>query len=158
MSIIGAMLGVIHPDQYAAGMGILETLQANPSILWEPEHMRTVLDLWCIPFSGCAIIANRETPEHRDTQGRGEWYDILSTLGDYEGATLDFPGLGVSFGYESGTMVGLCGKVLSHKVGRVEEGDQVCFAWFMREKVAKHLHWPNVRPSCSESVEAVQNL
>jgi hypothetical protein len=47
---------------------------------------------------------------------------------------LDLPGLGLSLDYGPGTVVGLSGMMLEHEVSGFK-GDQVCYAYFMKDNV-----------------------
>jgi hypothetical protein len=88
------------------------------------------------------VISGRSTPPHRDGNSRYSWYDLLVTLGEYQNCRLRLPGVGVSFEYGPGTVVGLCGMVLEHEVPDFE-GERVCYAYFMRDNVHE---WAGVRP------------
>ena len=66
MSISGAILAVVHPEQYETSLKILNHIEEEPTYLREPEYVQTMLDAWCLLFSSCAIIVNHETPCHRD--------------------------------------------------------------------------------------------
>ena len=63
---------------------------------------------------GVPIICNRETPSHRDAQANPQWYDILATMGSYQELHFHLMGLGMSFHYPPGTVIALCGKLLTH--------------------------------------------
>ena len=97
-----------------------------------------VLSIWTSIFNGVQVISNRETPVHRDNQTRWEWYDLLVTLGPYTSATLEMPTAGLRFQYSSGTVVGLCGRILRHGVSAAE-GERICLAYYMRENVQSRL-------------------
>ena len=81
-TIASALLAVIHPAQYATGIAMLDTVRRRPELAREPQHIGPMLELWCSPFSGLAVMCNRETRIHRDPYGRSDWYDILCTLGE----------------------------------------------------------------------------
>ena len=93
ISICGAILAVIHPEQYETGLKILTCIEEEPTCLREPEYVQTMLDAWCLPFSSCAIIANHETPCHQDAGNRHEWYNVIYTMGSYGTTTAWLPGL-----------------------------------------------------------------
>lgn len=121
---------------------MLQALKDKPESLREPEYLSVILDVWCCPFSGVAVMCNRETPRHRDPNGRDNWYDLLFTMGTYDNLDLLLPGLNSAFCYTPGTVVALCGRVLSHEAKSIISGDRVCYAWFMREDVRRYLHGP----------------
>ena len=150
--IMTAVLAVVHPAQYTAGFMILQSLRNHPTLLREPAELLKVLRVWCCPFTGVSIICNRETPSHRDAQANPQWYDILATMGSYQDLHFHLTGLGMSFHYRPGTVIALCGKLLTHAVDQIEYGDRACFAWFMREDVRTYLGVEVGTPSTFSSV------
>ena len=134
---MSAILAVIHPRLYDAGWQTNECLRDTPI---DPQGL---LNKWASVFSGVAIISDRITPPHRDTGSRHQWYDVLVTLGTYQGCNLELPGVGFSLEYGPGTVVGISGKVLQHAVPSFE-GNRVCYAYFMRNDVH---HWANISGS-----------
>jgi hypothetical protein len=133
-AILSAILAVIHPDLYNSGRETFNHLRNAAEI--QPQQ---VLRRWTSVFNGVAVIRNRKTPLHRDGKSRFQWYDLLVTLGQYVNCHLELPGLGVSLEYGPGTVVGLSGMLLAHEVPSFE-GDRVCYAYFMRNKVHQ---WAN---------------
>ena len=80
------------------------------------------------------LIANRETPNHRDTKGWPLGYDLLATFGCYDNGVLTLPTMGLKCVYNPGTVTGLMGKVFIHGVPPVN-GERFCFAQFVRPGV-----------------------
>jgi hypothetical protein len=136
--IFSAILAVIHPKLYDAGLQTVKCLRDTPQV--DPQD---IISQWASVFSGVSVISNRSTPPHRDVNSRCNWYDILVTLGRYRNCNLKLPGLGISLEYGPGTVVGLSGKVLEHAVPDFE-GDRVCYAYFMRDSVHE---WANIPAS-----------
>jgi len=128
-AISSAILAVIHPHLYAAGQQALKHLQHSPEI-----EQQDVLNRWNSVFSGISVIFNGNVQAHRDTQSRHNWYDLLISLGSYQGCNLLLPGVGLSLDYSPGTIVGLSGMALQHEVTQFE-GESVSFAHFMRDRV-----------------------
>lgn len=128
-SVLSAILAVIHPELHHAGQETFNRLRQHDSI-----QPRDVLQRWTSAFSGVSVISNRCTPPHRDRKSRMQWYDMLVTLGRYRNCNLDLPGVGISLEYGPGTVVGLAGMALEHEVHDFE-GDRVCYAYFMRDRV-----------------------
>jgi len=137
-ALLSAILAVIHPKLYEAGRETLSRLRNIPEIEPGPQN---VLRRWTSVFSGVSVICNRKTPLHRDSKSRFQWYDMLVSLGRYTDCDLDLPGLGVSLTYNPGTVVGLSGMMLEHAVPSFE-GDRVCYAYFMRNKVHERMDVP----------------
>jgi len=74
-------------------------------------------------------------PKHlKGFWGHCNWYDLLISLGSYQGCNLLLPGVGLSLDYGPGTVVGLSGMALQHEVTQFE-GERVSFAHFMRDTV-----------------------
>lgn len=128
-SILCAILAVIHPGLYGAGRETLNRLRKAPGI-----ERQDVLSRWTSVFNGVCLICNRDTPAHRDGNSAPHWYDLLVTLGEYNNCSLELPGVGISLKYDPGTVVGLSGMALEHKVASFE-GQRVCYAYFMRDNV-----------------------
>ena len=128
-AICSAILAVIHPKLYDAGLQAIQRLRGTLEV-----ERQDVLRHWASVFSGVAIISNHRSPKHRDSGSRFNWYDLLVTLETYRGLNLNLPGLGISLEYGFGTVVGILGMALDHKVPEVE-GDRVCNAYFMKDKV-----------------------
>lgn len=138
LAICGGLLSIIHPELYELGAKAIQRLSDDPRYLRDPEHLQDALRYWIVPFSGVAIISQRETPTHRDVGCRPNWYDLLTTLGEYEGATMRLPDLGYCLQYESGTMIGLCARVIRHGVEKQIPG-RVCVSLFVRDNVLDRL-------------------
>ena len=95
---------------------------------------------WQSVYNGMSVISNRETPFHRDTKGRKEWYDtLLSYSQSSTRPQLLIKDVGLELKYSSGTVVALCGSILEHGVSAWGGGDRVCYAHFLRESVRECL-------------------
>ena len=127
--ISSAILGVIHPWLYGAGLETLTRLRQSPQI-----QCQDVLAKWTSVFNGVSVICNRLTPEHRDAQSRHHWYDLVMSLGPYRNSNFELPELGISLAYNPGTVIGLSGKMLEHAVPCFD-GERVCYTYFMRDNV-----------------------
>ena len=127
-TILSAILAVMNPALYDAGWEMVKRLRATPEI---SSH---ILNRWASIFSGVSVTSNCDTPAHRDGNSRWNWYEILATLRSYRNCSLELPGVRISLDYSPGTVVGLLGNTLEHKVGGFE-GDRVCYAYFIRDNV-----------------------
>ncbi|KII83092.1 hypothetical protein PLICRDRAFT_119857, partial [Plicaturopsis crispa FD-325 SS-3] len=134
LALINAVMGIIHPELYLCGRETLLKLGRST----EGESLAYVLRKWGSVFNGAAIIGNRETPIHRDNNSRGQWYDLLATVGTYDDAVMEIPVVGIRLDYSGGTMVGLAGRILSHGVSR-SVGERLCLAFYMRDKVHQRM-------------------
>lgn len=129
-------LSLINPDLFRTGLLMLQRLR-------EYDPTSDVAKKWQSVYSGIAIICNRRSPLHRDSQGRPEWYDLLlSYNGPRARPLLSVTDLGLNLKYSSGTVVAFCGMILKHQVSSWGKGDRVCYAHFMRESVRERLDVP----------------
>ena len=136
--ILDAVLAICSPSQHAAGQAArAKLLSGDPALRTLPEVART----WNSAFTGLALMANRRSPVHRDSQGRAVWYDLLMSLGPYHRSCLDFPDLGLSLAYPPRTLSLVLGKNIRHAV-EGWTGEQLCYAYFMRDKVHACLDIP----------------
>lgn len=96
-----------------------------------------ILQAWTSPFTGVAVVNNRQTPVHRDHGGFRESMDILASVGPYQGGQIDFPSLNLSFAYPPGTLVGLTGRLIPH--GASADGERCCFAYYLKQAVVERV-------------------
>ena len=134
LCILGAVLSMIHPIAAKRGLAIMHGI-ANGIIRNDATNtLDEVRSLWSSPFTAISIISNRETELHRDGKGFAPFYDLIATVGYYTQGRFEVPGIGLRFGYDPGTIMGLCGKVLEHGVGEVD-GDRFCVVQYFHRKV-----------------------
>ncbi|KDQ50179.1 hypothetical protein JAAARDRAFT_114171, partial [Jaapia argillacea MUCL 33604] len=81
------------------------------------------------------------TPIHRDPKCRLGWFDLLATVGLYGYAEMELRGLGLWFRYTPGTAVALSRYIVKHGVSE-SDGERVCYAYFMRDRVLCRLQVP----------------
>jgi hypothetical protein len=129
--LLSSIVRVIHPTMFDMGMKSMRVMGLMTDLL-------QIVELWYSIFNGVQVISNRETPVHRDHNSHWPWYDLLTTVGPYQNAILEYPGMGLRFWYGSGTVVGLCGRVVRHGVSEAD-GERICLAHYMRENVQRRL-------------------
>ncbi|KAI9430701.1 hypothetical protein H4582DRAFT_2063488 [Lactarius indigo] len=112
-SILSAILAVIHPELYNAGQDTFKQLRECAEI--QPQD---VLHQWTSVFNGISVICNHLMLPHQDGNSRKQW----------------LPGIGLLLEYGPGSVVGLLGGTLKHEVHNFE-GERVCYAYFMRDRV-----------------------
>ncbi|THH05826.1 hypothetical protein EW146_g9795 [Bondarzewia mesenterica] len=112
-AILSGILRIIHPEQYFAGIECMEKLG-------DITDISELVHRWPSVFNGVSVIAQRLTPPHRDRNSHAEWYDLLATISPYWNGTFELLGIGVSFQYNSGTMIALCSQVLTHSVPNID--------------------------------------
>ncbi len=139
--LVNAIVYLIAPRQYKAGKEALEALLDEDRNLLPPHH-RQIAQTWHSIFTGISVIANRETPPHRDRGSSFHDYDLLCSAGTHERARLLIRDFNHSFSYQPGVVVALCGRLLQHqvrKLGTSVKGERVCYAHFMKQKVLARL-------------------
>ncbi|KAJ3542488.1 hypothetical protein NMY22_g3493 [Coprinellus aureogranulatus] len=135
-ALLGALLAIVHPDLYEMQVRVLERLN-NGRLRTKVKHgdtMHAALEHWSSPFTGLAVISNRETPFHRDTRGGKLLYDLVATFGAYRGGRFEVPLFGNRYLYNPGTAFILPGYLLEHGASKVT-GDRVCIANFFKPNV-----------------------
>jgi hypothetical protein len=119
--------------------------------LAEMEEADDLINLWTSLFNGCQVISNRETPIHRDNFSAITWYDLLCSVGPYPGADLELTNVGLTFQYNTGVILALCGRLLRHGVSATE-GDRMCLSYYMRANVQRHLGSTPAGWSCHQDL------
>lgn len=115
-ALLSGIVRVIHPEQYRAGLASMRSVA-------EVEGVATALAVWHLPFHAITCIFNRCTPPHRDSMGHARMFDLLLNIGNYQDESrLVLDGLGLSFGYRSGTGVAFLGRLCRHEA-EILEGD-----------------------------------
>lgn len=140
-----AITAVIAPDLYISAKEAIRLLKQGVGL-------HTLLDCvgsWFSVWSGMSLIVNRSTPLHRDPGAASSMYDLLVSGGTHTQCTLDVPDIGASFSYLPGTTIGICGRVLRHKVDSWEGGERICAAHFIKDAVHGRLNqirppWPRL--------------
>ncbi|KAG2086758.1 uncharacterized protein F5147DRAFT_588416 [Suillus discolor] len=115
--------------------------------------MGNCLRQWASSFTVLAVMCNRCSPLHRDSQSLAQWFDIMTSIGDYGPVRMKFPNISVEIAYNSGVMVGTLGNIVRHGVDRVN-GDRVSWVWYMRDDVHKFVDVPREDYSKYESIIA----
>ncbi|KAG1906164.1 uncharacterized protein F5891DRAFT_942050 [Suillus fuscotomentosus] len=115
--------------------------------------MGNCLREWASSFTVLAVMCNRHSPLHRDSQSLAQWFDIMTSIGDYGPARMKFPNIGIEIAYNSGVMVGTSGRVVRHGVDSVI-GDRVSWVWYMRDDIYKFVDIPRGHYSKYESIIA----
>ena len=130
-------MSIVDPELYSTGIKCLKTLYETADSIQKGEVLAAVLKVWSSPFTAITVISNRDTPYHWDNGAAHEWLDILVALGEYENGRIEFPGLGMRFKYDPGTVVAFTGRVLRH--GANCPGDRACIVHHMKERVVEEL-------------------
>ncbi|KAG1776569.1 hypothetical protein EV702DRAFT_945021, partial [Suillus placidus] len=70
-----------------------------------------------------------------------EAFDILTCIGSYRHAVMQLTNLGIDLVYNLGVMVSYLGRLVRHGI-HVDEGDQIVWAWFLRDSVHNYARTP----------------
>ena len=164
LALLGSVLWLLHPKCARVGCEVMEKIRNRTLIEESLVELGESAEWWPTPFTTLALIANKESAPHRDNNGIDQFYDILTTIGNYNDGRLRVPGIGIHFMYNPGTVVAICGKALQHAVAPVN-GDRVCLAqYFQSLAMANHARNPGLHDQgyrdwmTQEDFEEVMNL
>ncbi|KAJ3547379.1 hypothetical protein NMY22_g1668 [Coprinellus aureogranulatus] len=153
LSLIGSLLGVLHPEFYNQQMEVYEQMNDHPERhTAEPELTQSLLDDWYTPFDGFALVANHEGESERHSNGGLFCMDILGAFGSYRGGRLEVPLLGRRFVYNPGTAFALPGSLFEHGASRVD-GERICLTSFMKPAVGRGIlgdRWQDILPPTAD--------
>uniref|UniRef100_A0A5K1K6H8 Cell surface hydrophobicity-associated protein n=1 Tax=Ganoderma boninense TaxID=34458 RepID=A0A5K1K6H8_9APHY len=134
--LLDGIHAVTHPNLYRAAQDLMVKLSTKhaPSM--------SLMKTWPSTFTSVQVIANRQTPWHRDMSAIPGWLDLLLTIGTYgETAVLELKGLGISLPYDSGSVVSISSNILLHGAPMVS-GDRICYAFYMNKAVFESFKVP----------------
>jgi hypothetical protein len=123
----------MHPEQYFAGLRTFSNLR-HKAVSKDLPQMPEALQYWASVFNTLFIIANWETPNHRDHLSIAECFNILTTVGNYSNAWMTLPSLQLEFKCNPSCMIVFSRRIVRHGVYDVE-GDRIAWAWYMRDSV-----------------------
>ena len=135
--LFNAITALTHQSLYLAGHNAVSKLKRESLGVKDPTHKH--VQFWSSVFTGITVIANRITPRHRDAGGSFPWYDLLLSCGTHQQAYLHLNDIRAKLSYSPGTIVLVCGKLLSHSLPQWSHGERICLAHFMRKEVFHRL-------------------
>jgi hypothetical protein len=135
-AFLGAVLGVMHPSTFQTGMNCVRAIGESDKVA-KREGLDHLMSVWTSPYTTVSLINNRDTPLHRDNGGSYTVMDLLVSVGTYVTGEFNVPGLGFTFWYTPGTVIGLLGRIVRH--GAAASGERLCFAQYLRENVLDDL-------------------
>ncbi|KIK79973.1 hypothetical protein PAXRUDRAFT_159879, partial [Paxillus rubicundulus Ve08.2h10] len=80
-TLLSVMLAVMHPDLYAAGREAMIKLGDHAERV--DAEMGEMLERWSSVYGVISVMVNRESPLHRDYNGKNEWMDLSASVGQY---------------------------------------------------------------------------
>ncbi len=123
-AIVTGMLCIMHPDLYRAGC------DAMVSLLATRRDLHNIINRWGTSFTVATVISNCSTPPYRNTKSLMEYFDILTSVGTFSKAFMEFDGIELQVRIVSETVIGLCGWVLRHVVKECGK-DRIFYGWYM---------------------------
>jgi len=138
-AFLGGLLRVINPAEFETGIACIKAIVKGDQVA-KKENLDDLGRIWTSPYPTVSLMSNRNSPIHRDTGGDYSSMDMLVSVGPYEKAVFNVPGLGLKFWYDTGTVIGLLGRILQH--GAECTGDRLCWAQYLKENVLDSLGIP----------------
>ena len=126
---LNALLAIIHPELYAAGKWVMQTLREDDEIL----DLHEGLEHWHSVFTVITLITIRESPLHRDPKTNIRWYDLMLTVGDYNEAILELSAFSLRLLYNPRSICFISGKLVRHGVSSTK-GIRICYGYYMYEE------------------------
>lgn len=139
-AFLGAVLAVAHPATYDIGMKCLKEIGQSKQVA-KTENLEELMQIWSSPYTTISLMSNRDTPAHRDVGASYTCMDLVVSVGTYTTGEFKVPGLGMTFWYRPGTVIGLLGRVVRHEAAAI--GGRLCFAQYLRETVLHSLQLPS---------------
>ena len=129
--LLTGILAITHPKLYQSAIVMRDRMRADPGVA---EY----IDRWGMPFSAVSLIANRQTPIHRDEKSLYTAADILLNTGHHTFTSMSLGSLGLRISYQPGTVIVLAGRLVAHGVTQFT-GDRLCNAYYFREILYRRL-------------------
>jgi hypothetical protein len=145
-ALLGALLGVINPAGFDTGISCVKVISKSGKVE-KTETLEELLAVWTSPYTTVSLMSSQDSPLHHDKGGGYSSMDLLTSVGPYDIAHFQVPGLGFNLWYPSGTVIGLLGRVIQH--GAVCTGERLCWAQYFKGNVLSSLgiavpHWANI--------------
>ena len=137
LAILSSAMAIMHPDMYRTGCKAMVKL-GHWSEGTGQEDILSVLPIWPSIYNVASVVVNRASPVHLDIQGRSQWLDLLTIVGEYWDLDLTLPTIGLRLRYDPGTVVALSGQLIHHGLDAAGANRGVV-AFYMRDNVHEHL-------------------
>jgi hypothetical protein len=138
-SFLGGLLRVMNPAVYETGTACIKEIAKGDQVA-KKENLDHLVELWTSPYPTVSLMSSRDSPVHRDKGGDYSSMDMLASVGPYTNGIFNVPGIGIKFSYNSGTVIGLLGRIIQH--GAECSGERLCWAQYLRENVLDSLCIP----------------
>jgi hypothetical protein len=141
-TLLSAVLGVIHPPTFNAGVNCIKSIEQSPH-----ENLDDLLQVWMSACVASSVINNRNTPLHCDNGASYRSMDILASVGHFYNGRFMVPSLGYEFLFSSGTVFGLLRRIVLHAAEVT--GERLCVVQYLRKNIFATLgveepEWMNI--------------
>ncbi|KAG1724466.1 hypothetical protein EDB19DRAFT_1644561 [Suillus lakei] len=132
-ALITTALRVMHLKLYWSSLATKLALglwAADKKLDEMGDHLRE----WASVFAALTIMCNWCSPLHHDPLSHPQWFDVMTTFGNYGIASMKMPNLGIEIAYPPGCMVGGSGRIIRHGLD-MADGDRTAWVWYMKDDV-----------------------
>ncbi|KAG1723447.1 hypothetical protein EDB19DRAFT_2043791 [Suillus lakei] len=138
-AFIAVALRVMHPNLYWSSLATKLALglwAADKKLDEIDDHLRE----WASVFTAVSIMSSRHSPLHCDPLSCAQWFDVMTSVGDYGAARMKMLNIGIEIVYDSGAMAVGSGRILRHGVDM--DGSRIAWVWYMRDDVHEFVDIP----------------
>jgi hypothetical protein len=83
------------------------------------DQMGDRLREWASVFTALSIVSNQWSPLHWDPLSCPQWFDAMTTIGNYGVGRMKMPNLGIEIQYDPGCIAAGSGRIIRHGVNKV---------------------------------------
>jgi hypothetical protein len=126
-TLLNALLMLIHPDQYT------QCVLARQFVMNDPQLIRhdARISEWPSVLPGAGITVNECQVAHTNDKVHPAGFNLMTSLGNSEEATMEFPDWNASLAHRPGTVIAATLRIVAHQVGYWGNGDQICMSQWM---------------------------
>ncbi|KAG2112326.1 uncharacterized protein F5147DRAFT_572755 [Suillus discolor] len=139
-ALFAAALRVMHPNLYWSSLGTALGLG-----LWAVDkQLQEIIDClrdWASVFTTLAVMCNRCSPLHRNPLSQSQWFNGMTSVGNYGMGRMRMPNIGIEIVYNSSVMAAVSGRIVRHGMDEVD-GDRIAWIWYMRDDVHEFVGMP----------------
>lgn len=119
------MVSLVYRELHAALKTAMDRLKARPDGAGEWANS------WHSIYPCMAIVENRQTKLHNDSNGAPRAAEFLTTLGDFSGGELHLPGLKLKLDWTPNTACMFDGRSFSHEVLAFQGPRRLCLIGYL---------------------------
>ncbi|KAG1735763.1 hypothetical protein EDB19DRAFT_1830125 [Suillus lakei] len=140
VALVTTALRVMHPKLYWSSLATKLALglwAADKKLDEMGDHLRE----WASVFTTLTIMCNQCSLLHHDPLSHPQWFDIMTTFGNYGIASVKMPNLGIEIAYLAGCMVARSGQIIRHGLD-MANSDRTAWVWYMKDDVHELMDIP----------------